>query len=193
MKLVLFTLLIATGLGYLSRGHLSNLSAVRLRWSLLAPLGLALQVLPLPGRVLPMTLLIVSFGLLFVFALANLPVPGMKLILLGMFLNCLVISVNAGMPVSRSALEASGQHDTLSSLIHRGGAKHHLAGPTDSLVVLGDVIPIGIVHQVASLGDVATYLGVMWLVVAGMRCRPGEHGSIAAPVAVAPEVADVGI
>jgi hypothetical protein len=67
---------------------------------------------------------------------------------------------------------ASGQQDTLSGLVSHPGVKHHLAGADDELMFLGDVIaippPIG---QIVSVGDVFTYGGAAWVVVAGMRRR----------------------
>src|SRR5207237_4339059 len=72
----------------------------------------------------------------------------------------------------------SGQGATLALLEKEGGAKHHLAGPGDDVMFLGDVIPVPKpVGQVVSLGDVATYAGVMWFVIASMqppRRRPED-------------------
>src|SRR5262249_50123138 len=139
---------------------------------LLAPIGLALQLVTIGGHVLPLALLYVSFAMLAVFAVANLKLPGFPIILLGLLLNALVISANAGMPVTRHALEASHQQATLTFLVQDGGAKHHLSRPSDVLLPLADTIPIGGgIDQIVSPGDVATYLGLMWLIVACMRPR----------------------
>jgi Family of unknown function (DUF5317) len=172
MKLTLLVIIIALAAGSLAGGRLSDLAAIRLRWPLLAPLGLGLQLLPIGEHVLSMVLLYVSFGLLFVFVCVNIRVPGGALLLLGLALNLSVIAINGGMPVTEHALVASEQQGTLQSLIHDGGAKHHLASPDDALLPLADVIPIGWgIDQVVSVGDVATYLGIMWLIVASMRRR----------------------
>jgi hypothetical protein len=165
MKLTLVVLSIALVAGMLAGGRLSNLASVRIRWTVLALLGLALQVVPVPGAVLPLALLYASFALLAVFAVRNLRLAGFVLILVGLASNFTVIAVNGGMPVTRHALVASGQADTLSLLVRDGGAKHHLASSSDSLLPLGDVIPIKGVDQAVSVGDVLTYLGVMWLIV----------------------------
>ena len=50
--------------------------------------------------------------------------------------------MNGGMPVSRAAVVASGQTDTLEGLTQQRGVKHHLAGPDERLLFLGDVIAI---------------------------------------------------
>lgn len=182
MTVIFATLVLAGMAGFLTGGRLSNLSGIRIRWAPAAAIGLALQLAPVPGRTWPLVLLYVSFVLLAVFAVMNVRsrVPGAWLILIGLWLNFAVIAVNQGMPVAREALERSDQLDTLELLVEEGGAKHHLAGPDDRLLFLGDVIAIyPPVRQAVSLGDVFTYAGVGWLIIAGMRRRrpvpaPGE-------------------
>jgi hypothetical protein len=173
MRLIAASLVLAVAVGYLLGGRLSSVASLRVRWQPLAIVGLVLQVIPVPGRALPLGLLYVSFVLLIAFALANVAarVPGSWLILIGIALNFTVIGLNQGMPVTRDALVASGQGDTLAVLLHDGGAKHHLAGPDDRLVFLGDVLPIRPIRMVASPGDLIAYAGVVWLVVAAMLGR----------------------
>jgi hypothetical protein len=172
MKMAIAALALAALAGLASGGTFSGFAATRMRLSILAIVGLGLQVLPVPGRALPLLLLYVSFAVLFVFGMANRRMPGIPLILLGIVLNFTVIATNGGMPVTRHALVASGQQDTLTLLVHDGGAKHHLATSSDVLLTLADVIPVRGVDQAVSPGDVVTYAGVMWLVVASMRRRP---------------------
>src|SRR5919202_1758522 len=69
--------------------------------------------------------------------------PGFALVLLGLALNLAVIGANGGMPVSRRAIVASGQQDTLAALLRDGdGVKHHLAGPRTRLLPLADVLAV---------------------------------------------------
>jgi Family of unknown function (DUF5317) len=85
-----------------------------------------------------------------------------------------VIAANGGMPVSGHALTASGQADTRSDLTNDADryVKHRLAGDDDTLVFLGDVIPIlPPVSQAISVGDVFTYGGVAVVIVSAMRRR----------------------
>ena len=192
MKLTLVAITIAIVVGLLAGGGLSNLATARIRWSILALVGLALQLPPLPGRGLSLGLLFVSFGILLVFALANLRLPGVALILLGLAMNFSVIAANGGMPVTRSALLASGQQDTLEVLVHDGGAKHHLASQSDVLIPLADVIPLPGLHQAVSPGDVATYMGVIWLIVWCMRRRGLSPEPATRRWPVEPERAHVG-
>jgi hypothetical protein len=172
MGLIVATLGCAVLAGWIAGGRFSRLADVRIRWIPLAIFGFALQGIAVPGA-WPLVLVAISFVLLVVFAGENVRagLPGARLILVGVALNFLVIAVNGGMPVTRMALERSGQLDTLHALVADGGAKHHLATDADRLVVLGDVIPLAPIHQIVSVGDVFTYLGVAWIVVAGMRGR----------------------
>jgi hypothetical protein len=173
MRVVLATLVLAVLAGYLCGGRLSKLAALRIRWPVAAIVALALQCVPVPGRPWPLVLLFVSLGPLLVFVIVNLRMraAGFPLIAVGILLNFTVIAVNEGMPVTREALVASHQTDTLESLVHDGGAKHHLAASDDRFLGLADVIPIAPIRQVVSIGDLFTYLGVVWLVVAAMLGR----------------------
>jgi hypothetical protein len=169
MRLVSLVLLVAVALGGITGGRLGGLAQLRIRWTPLALAGLALQILP-PAEWWPLGLLYLSFVLLGVFCLVNGTTPGFALILAGTLMNFLVIGVNEGMPVSRSALVDSGQQHTLSDLIHDGGVKHHLAGPDDRLMFLADVIAVPPpVRQAASAGDVVAYVGVGYLLIAAMH------------------------
>lgn len=172
MKLVALSLAIALAVGYLLGGRLSRLSDLQLRWAPLALVGLLLQVLEPPGS-WPLVLLTASFVLLIVFAIANIRTVGFPIVLAGIVLNVTVIAVNGGMPVTRDAIVASGQSETLRPLLEHRSVKHHLADEDDRLLFLGDVIavppPIG---QVLSVGDILMYGGVAVVVVVAMRRRP---------------------
>jgi len=179
MRLIISSLALAVVVGYLAGGRLGLLAQLEIRWPYVALAGLGLQVAPVPGPTLPLVLLLVSFVLLIAFAAVNVRarMVGFPLILIGIVLNFVVIAVNQGMPVSREALVASGQAETLSLLARDGGVKHHLVGPDDRLLFLGDVIVIRPVSMVASVGDLIAYAGVLWLVLMGMvgqvvRVRP---------------------
>ena len=173
MRLVLLAFIPAIALGYLIGGRLRYLAEVRFRHSWAALAGIALQFLPVGGT-LGYVALMASFALLLFVAIANLRLPGFPLVMAGLCLNFLVIGVNQGMPVTRDAIVASGQTQTLESLARERGTKHHLATDEDRLLFLGDVIGIPPpVRQAVSVGDIVAYGGAMWLVVAGMR-RPRD-------------------
>ena len=181
MILFASVIVLAVALGYLLGGRLRRFEEVYPRWWLLAILGLALQFVPLPdGRggtdLLVRDLMLgASYAMLIAFAALNVRLPGVPLLMLGLALNATVITANGGMPVSREALVRSGQADVLQELIDEGAAKHHLLTDDDVLTPLSDVIPIGDpIDQVASIGDVFVYAGLVWLTVAVMRGRTGE-------------------
>jgi Family of unknown function (DUF5317) len=173
MRLILATLALAGAIGFIAGGRPSALASLKVRWTPAALIGLALQLAPAPGPTWGLVLLFASFVLLTGFAVVNVGarLPGFVLILLGVVMNFTVIGVNQGMPVSREALVASHQEKSLPILLERPGAKHHLAGPDDRLMLLADVIAVPPLEQVISLGDILAYTGVVWLVVAGMRRR----------------------
>jgi len=186
MKLVGLSLVIAAAVGYLLGGRLSRLPELKVRWSPLALLGLSLQMINPPGR-WPLVMLLVSFVLLTVFTVANIRIVGFAIILAGVAMNFAVIAMNGGMPVAREAVIASGQAGTLGPLTEHKGVKHHLAGPDDRLLFLGDVIAIPRpISQVISIGDVFTYGGVTVAVAAAMRRRERSPR-----VAAVPEVPSV--
>lgn len=173
MLLLASALILAIVIGYLMGGRLRNLEALSLRVWPLALVGLALQFLPVSGNALRsfgFGALMASFAMLIAFAAINRRVGGMPLVIAGLLLNCLVIGVNHGMPVTRGALVRSGQSTLLNYLIEHGGAKHHLATDNDHLLRLADSIgipqPIG---QVVSVGDVLVYAGIIWIIAVAMR------------------------
>lgn len=175
MRLVLVTIPAAVLIGYLGGGRIGHLTSLTVRRPWLALTGILPQLAPVSGAA-GLALLLLSFASLLAFALMNLRLAGFPLILLGLTLNFAVIAANQGMPVTRHALVASGQGETLRSLATEGGAKHHLATDDDVLLPLADVIPIGSpINRAVSVGDVATHLGAVWFVAAAMR-RPPAPG-----------------
>ncbi len=177
-------LVAAAAAGLLWGGRPANLAHLKLRWAPLAIIGFGLQLGFEPSGIFPGTdlswplvALLTSFVLLFVFVLANVPTTGFQLILVGVLLNFLVIGVNAGMPVTRSALVRSGQESTLADL-RTYTAKHHLAAPDEKLLFLGDVIALPPpIAQAVSIGDIFTYGGAAVVIAAAMRRRPDQQSS----------------
>jgi hypothetical protein len=176
MKLLLAVVLLSVCLGYLFGGRLDRLEALRPRWWGLVILGLGIQFIPLPNGATGTDLMIrtavlaLSYSLLLTFALVNVRMPGMFLVVIGLACNMTVIVVNGGMPASAQALIDSGQEDVVAYVREQGADKHHLLTDDDRLTFLADVIavpqPIG---QAVSVGDILVYAGLTWLVVATMR------------------------
>jgi hypothetical protein len=164
MKLLLAVVVISVLLGYVFGGRLHRLEALRPRWWGLVILGLAIQFIPLPegasgtDLVIRTAVLSLSYTLLVAFALVNVRMPGMFLVVIGLACNFAVIAVN-------------GQEDVLAYLQEEGHAqKHHLLTDEDQLTFLADVIPVPQpIGQAISVGDVFVYVGLIWLIVAVMR------------------------
>lgn len=90
------------------------------------------------------------------------------LIACGWALNLLVIVLNGGMPVSRSALERAGL-GSVDSVAHGHLAKHVWTNQTTTLRALGDVIPLPWLRGVVSPGDIVIAFGIGLLVAAATR------------------------
>lgn len=187
--MILFAAVIVLGfvLGLALGGRFSGFEDVRVRWWGLAVLGLAVQFVPLPegpvgtDLVVRTTVLALSYALLLTFAIRNVRLPGVAVILVGLTMNATVIVANGGMPVSAQALRDSGQEDVLAQLAEARADKHHLETSDDVLRPLGDVIAIPApVGQTISVGDVLIYLGLIWFIVSAMRGRiqPASSGAI---------------
>ena len=135
----------------------------------LAPIGLVLQVVPVPGR-LDYVPLVVSFAVLLVFVGLNVRTPGFVLLLVGVGLNLLVIASNLGMPVTRGALRTAGLLGSIEELA--SDTKHRLATEHTVLRALGDGIGVPAPFaQVVSPGDLCMYVGLGWFVVGAMPAR----------------------
>jgi hypothetical protein len=176
MKLLLAVVVISVCLGYALGGRLHRLEAIRPRWWGLVIVGLGVQFVPLPeggagtDLIIRTTVLSISYTLLVTFALINVRMPGMFLVLIGLACNFAVIAVNGGMPASAAALIDSGQEDVLVYLQEEGADKHHLLTDEDDLTFLADIVPVPQpIGQAISVGDVFVYVGLVWLIVAAMR------------------------
>jgi hypothetical protein len=167
--MVLVALTVAAGavIGFLRGGHLRSLREIRLRRPALAGVALACQ-LALAGTgsnsAVRLILLVTANAALLAFTWANRLVPGTGLLLVGFSLNAAVITVNSGMPVSPSALQAIGEQP-----VGIAQGKHQPLEAGDPLAALGDVLPVPALRAVYSIGDVAVAAGVGTLVANLMR------------------------
>jgi hypothetical protein len=75
--------------------------------------------------------LALSYSLLLTFALVNVRMPGMFLVVVGLACNMTVIVANGGMPASAQALIDSGQEDVVAYVREQGADKHHLLTDDD--------------------------------------------------------------
>jgi len=89
MLLIVGVLVIGVVLGYLAGGRLRGLEDLRLRWWGLAPLGLLMQLVPLPlhghlDKQVSVGLLIASYPVLLAFVARNIRLPGLPLMFIGL-------------------------------------------------------------------------------------------------------------
>ena len=171
-------------LGLLLGGRLERLADIRLRFLPLlflaviirfateAMLGFGVEF----ADTLRVPLLGGAYGLLLFTLWHNRSYPGLALAFVGIASNGLVIMVNGGyMPVWEPAFTASGLPPELNSMLHiqiRGtGADFMLR-----LVPLADVIPIPIplVQNVASIGDLFLTAGLAFFLFATLMRTPAE-------------------
>ncbi|HUF33818.1 MAG TPA: DUF5317 family protein [Acidimicrobiales bacterium] len=179
-------------------GRPANVADQRLRWLPALVAGAALQlgaeVLDLTDA-LAMAVVAASYLALGAFAVVNLRLVGMPVVLVGLALNALVIGVNGGMPVRGDAIRAIRDVEPAELAAIDFGAKRHLEGPDDRLTALGDIIPVPPLGEVLSFGDLVLAVGVTNVVfrllrprrdAPVLRQRPGP-GRPAGPVVVLPD------
>lgn len=99
---------------------------------------------------------IISYGLLTAFAIANIRLIGMPVVLLGLLLNFAVITVNGGMPVRADAVYTVDRNPGALEPT----AKRHLETADDDITILGDVLPITPFNEVVSFGDLIMAFGL---------------------------------
>jgi hypothetical protein len=183
LNLVLTTVVLGIVIGSVRGGALERLLCLRLRlkwvavgcWLLQVALFLPAQG-PLPEAWIA-ALHLASALLVGVVILANRRLAGFPIIGLGLALNFTVYVVNGGfMPVSESALEASGRAQATD--MYEGGRfqKTFLMQPDSQLSFLGDVIPVRVIGKVYSPGDLLAALGVCVLVASSMGTERQRTG-----------------
>jgi len=163
--------------GLLAGGSIRHLERARIHWWALAPIALALQVIPAPGGAdraeIATAMLVMSYLLLLAVVVVNRRVPGAAAMGIGLVLNLAVVAPNGGMPVSGEAARVAGAKGPI---VIESGSKRHLMTDEDVLRPLGDVIPLPQpVGVVFSIGDVLLYGGMAWWFFAVTRGRFREN------------------
>lgn len=177
-------------LGVSGGGRLDRL----LRWRpVLWELAVGAVAIQMVFRILPISggfavvLDLVSVGLALAFAVANVRIPGMVLIVVALVLHAVPVVVNWGMPVRPGALVSAGivTEEQLVDVEMEG--PRHLEEPDDRLGFLGETIPLP-TGQVIALADLVGLFGVALVISAVMRGRritggPGRRRTPARPPA----------
>jgi hypothetical protein len=169
VALVLVVLLVALLAGRLAGGSLRRLAELPVRDRRLVAVALAAQLLGVVvgGPAHPLGLA-VSAGLVVAFLARNRGLRGTGLITLGLLANAVVVLANGAMPVSTEAAARAGA--STSALLDGSDPRHVPAGPGTRLPWLGDVVPVPLplLPQVVSAGDVLVAAGAAQLVLLGM-------------------------
>jgi Family of unknown function (DUF5317) len=165
----------------LTRGSLSRLGQLHLRWLWVAPTALALQVLIItiaPGgnHRLHAIVHIGTYVLLGIFLWANRRIAGVSIIALGALANAIAIVANSGvMPASIVAQRLAGV--TVGRGFQNSAPVLH-----PHLLWLGDIIPEpGPLANVMSIGDLIIFAGLLVLLHRTTHTHPVEHHLSSAP------------
>ena len=166
MAWLLIVLAISILMALLRGGRFLNLSEIKLRaWPLLL-VGFGLQIvadrIPSDRSWL---------------AWLNRHEAGMWLVGVGVFMNFTVIALNGGMPVLPEAASIGLGRD-ITAVDFDALSKHVLMDDGTALAFLGDVIPVRIIRNVISIGDVFLAVGLGVFVEDQMRrpVRWFKHG-----------------
>jgi hypothetical protein len=163
MSFTVVALLVGVVLGFVTGGRTRNVGRRSLELVWLLVLSVAVQAaaeLLDVSESLGLAMVLVSYVGLSAFAVANIRLVGMPVVLVGLLCNLVVITANGGMPVRAEAIVASGAatEDELATLDF--GAKRHLETDDDVLTVLGDIIPVPATNEVVSFGDLILAVGI---------------------------------
>jgi len=177
---------LGTGVGLWRGGRLAAVVHLRLRrWPLLVAAvaaQLSLGWLPTATR---WVLVLICCGLVLAWTVENFGVLGTKLglalLLAGILANAIVIAANRGMPVDVHALVISGR-SAHTNLANGFLFKHTTMTPHTSLSWLADRIPIPLLEEVVSFGDLLMLGGLATIFYRATRPRPRRMRSQAAPL-----------
>jgi MFS family permease len=176
----LSTILLALIVGAIAGGGLPRLADLRLRWTILLVVALSLRVAAGLSREtgigadIPVGwAYLAAYGLIFAWLWQNWRVPGLQIASVGIGANMAAVLVNGGqMPIWSAAFNAAGfteaeiaadpfhfilRAESVGQFVAQGG-------------LFGDVIPlpIPIIRDVVSLGDLLLALGIFWAIVFSM-------------------------
>ena len=188
----LSTILLALIVGAAAGGGIPRLADLKLRWTWLLLLALLLRLLAGLtrqtgiGADIPVGwAFIAAYGLIFIWLWGNWKVPGLQIASVGIAANMVAVIINFGqMPIWSAAFVAAGfapdaiardpfhfllETNTVADFVARGG-------------LFGDVIPlpVPIIRDVVSIGDILLALGIFWAIVYSMtRTNAPSRGAYA--------------
>jgi hypothetical protein len=184
---ILYAVVIGLVLGFLLGGRLANLASIDFRWPWVAIGGFAVQVLLFSDAVgaavgqLGPPIYVASTAAVLVAVIRNVRIPGLAVVALGAASNLLAIVSNGGfMPASPGAFAALGR-DLGTGFTNSTIVESPAFEPLTDVFALPAWMPLA---NVFSVGDVLIAVGVVIVLVAGMRSNPGvvdEPTTVPAP------------
>lgn len=169
------SLVIAIIIGYVLKGRIGNLAYLRLKYVWLIIIGFLLerginyllskQIWKLGALTYGLDLLMYVF--IFGFVILNKQSREIIVMGVGFLLNAIVIFANGGaMPVGNKALEWLGY---VGDLAEKG--LYQVMNESTRFKLLADIMPIRLekIAFIISLGDIVLCLGLMILIIKGMR------------------------
>jgi hypothetical protein len=164
---------VGIAIGLLTGGRLQHIGERTFHAVPLLVLGVALQLASGLLDDVSVLLVLVSYVALLAFCATNLRIVGMGVVLVGLAMNALVIGVNGGMPVRRSAVVAAeiAGYEDLPEIRLKG--KRHFEDEDDRLMFLADIVPVPPLREVLSFGDLVMSVGVADVLV--HLLRPERH------------------
>lgn len=169
--------------GFLTGGKLGNLSRVDFPFLWVIILGFGVEFLAIGGLLQPFVAFnLAGRGLVFLGALLNARLYGMKLVSLGAFLNFLVMALNGGkMPVSLKVTSWLGLQSLVEHLENNYYPDYTVLSSSTLLPFLGDVLPyFSLLFRrffVASVGDYLLGIGVMLFLAHYLRSEAVEENN----------------
>ncbi len=167
--MLLTPIAIVSGLvvGLLRGGQPKNLRFLGLRWIPLLVLGLVVQTVgdQVSGIGGPNVFMIGSFILIVALG-RNLHLKGMTIVSIGLLLNLTVLVFNGHVPVRFDSLVSVGHVDPTTTApkdVLGIGAVGEIETSQTSLAFLGDIVPVPVLNQVISFGDLIMIAGLLVL------------------------------
>ena len=166
--------------GLLSGGDVSTVRDLKVRlWGSALP-ALAFSLVmwfdsepPFEAFLLPISL--VLFG---VFIGANLHIVGLTVVGVGVVANLVPIVLNGSMPVRESAVIEAGIATAETVDLVELGAGRRFEQPDDLLMALGGIVPVDVLDEVLTFGDLIVTLGLInvgFRLARPRRRTPTEH------------------
>jgi len=171
VRLILFVAVLALAVAVARGGRMRLLGFIRLRRPWLVVVAALSQ---LAGALFAARVpeaygvgLAVSTALAAAFILANRRLAGIGVLGIGLALNATVTVANGAMPVSVPAAERVGLTEADLRLLE--DPRHETVTPQTRLRPLADVLPVPVLREVVSVGDVLAGVGVGWFLSAAVR------------------------